>query len=284
MTPRGGKVALFVDFENIRYSCLNQYHQEPDPAWLMQKARRYGLVKLAYAYADFTQHPDYFKGKCEAAGIRRVDVPVRQLTDQDGRVRVKSSADIQMVMDVFETVLENDDIETYVLATGDKDFTRISASLVNRFGRNVIIVGVPGAVSRNLVDSATAEDMLDVSEAPLGEGDARYVRWLDWMDHHWTNPRFMPAVRYIAGPAKPLGSLVSEDQARAVMSRLVKQEIVLQLQVLLDDGSETRIIRLNRDHPFVQSVLVERQAYLAAHSERQDSEEQFVPALSGAAL
>ena len=64
-----GEVGLFVDFENVRYGLKNNYSREPDPQLLMAKARKYGPVALALAYADFTEHPEYFRRKLEVAGI-----------------------------------------------------------------------------------------------------------------------------------------------------------------------------------------------------------------------
>ncbi|MGH2411514.1 MAG: NYN domain-containing protein, partial [Chloroflexota bacterium] len=92
------KVGLFIDLENLRYELLKR-GREFDPQRLIQKARKYGLVKVAYAYADFTKQPELLQGKFEASMIKRVDVPLR-LRD-DGRL--KSSADLHMVMDIFET-------------------------------------------------------------------------------------------------------------------------------------------------------------------------------------
>ena len=47
------EVAAFVDLENIRYSMLNRWHQEPDPLAWRDKARKYGLIGIARADADF---------------------------------------------------------------------------------------------------------------------------------------------------------------------------------------------------------------------------------------
>ena len=63
-----GEVALFIDFENVRYGLKNNYGREPDPQMLMAKARKYGPVSQAFAYADFTEHPDFFRRKLEVAG------------------------------------------------------------------------------------------------------------------------------------------------------------------------------------------------------------------------
>src|SRR5207253_9360697 len=59
-----------------------------------------------------------------------------------------------MLMDIIETVFDRPTISTFVLMTGDKDFTRISARLKLRLNKNVIVVGIPGTVSRDLISSA----------------------------------------------------------------------------------------------------------------------------------
>ena len=72
------EIALFIDFENIRYSLLNIQHREPDPQELISVARHYGTVMVARAYADWTRQPDQFKGSLMAAMIDRVDCPAKQ--------------------------------------------------------------------------------------------------------------------------------------------------------------------------------------------------------------
>src|SRR5487761_681531 len=71
-------IALFIDFENIRYSMLNIQRREPDPQELIAVARRYGTVMGARAYADWSRQPEPFKGSLTAAMIDRVDCPAKQ--------------------------------------------------------------------------------------------------------------------------------------------------------------------------------------------------------------
>src|SRR5438128_5763825 len=71
-------IALFIDFENIRYSMLNIQRREPDPQELIAVARRYGTVMVARAYADWSRQPEHFKGSLTAAMIDRVDCPAKQ--------------------------------------------------------------------------------------------------------------------------------------------------------------------------------------------------------------
>src|SRR5512137_120108 len=72
------EIALFIDFENIRYSLLNVQRREPDPQELIAIARRYGTVMVARAYADWSRQPEPFKGSLTAAMIDRVDCPAKQ--------------------------------------------------------------------------------------------------------------------------------------------------------------------------------------------------------------
>ena len=55
------EVALFVDFENIREGIRTAYGVELNPSLLIDKARKYGLVNIARAYADFDRVPAELK-------------------------------------------------------------------------------------------------------------------------------------------------------------------------------------------------------------------------------
>jgi uncharacterized LabA/DUF88 family protein len=157
-----GEVAMFVDFENIRYGLKNNYGREPDPQMLMAKARKYGPVALALAYADFTEHPDYFRRKLEVAGITPRDV-ARRSPD----VVHKSSADMAMLMDMIDCLLDRPTVSTLILMTGDSDFIRAVARARHRFGKKVVISGVPGSVSNDLIAAAdSADPLFDPEWAP----------------------------------------------------------------------------------------------------------------------
>lgn len=161
------EVGLFIDFENIRYGLLNNFGVEPDPQLLMEKARKYGPVAVAYAYADFTQHPSMYRRKLEVAGITPRDVP-RRSPD----VVHKSSADMAMLMDIIDCLLDRPYVNTLVLMTGDSDFIRVTARARHRFGKQVVICGIPGSVSVDLIESADLYDPLAVAGAERPEPGA----------------------------------------------------------------------------------------------------------------
>jgi uncharacterized LabA/DUF88 family protein len=132
------KVALFIDFDNIRIGIRQHFGGELHPGKLMAKARKYGQVVTAKAYADFTGHPKEFQDKLlHAAGIEPVHAPSKVSGG-----RRQSSADMHIVIDIFLEAIDHPDVTTFVLMSGDADFVRMVATLRNRFGRTVVISGV----------------------------------------------------------------------------------------------------------------------------------------------
>ncbi|MDQ6748095.1 MAG: NYN domain-containing protein, partial [Candidatus Dormibacteraeota bacterium] len=167
--PDTGKVALFVDFDNIRIG-IRQHFSSPSrnaeihPGKLMAKASTYGRVITAKAYADFTGHPKEFQDKLLfAAGIEPIHAP-----SKISGGRRQSSADMHMVIDMFLEAIDHEDTDTFVLMTGDADFVRMVATLRRRFGRKVIISGVQStSTSLDLMNAADGRDPITRQDVDL---------------------------------------------------------------------------------------------------------------------
>jgi uncharacterized LabA/DUF88 family protein len=151
------KVALFIDFDNIRIGIRQHFGGELHPQKLMSKASKYGRVTTAKAYADFTGHPKEFQDRLLfAAGIEPIHAPSKLSGG-----RRQSSADMHMVIDMFLEAIDHQDVDTFVLMTGDADFVRMVATLRRRFGRKVIVSGVQStSTSLDLMNAADARDSI----------------------------------------------------------------------------------------------------------------------------
>ena len=84
------ELAVFVDFENIRYSTINSYGREPDPLQWRDMAMEHGLMAVARAYADFDQHPEAIRTRLDVAGFEAFHYPAKRVTDASGRERYTS--------------------------------------------------------------------------------------------------------------------------------------------------------------------------------------------------
>ena len=249
-------VALFIDLENIRYS-LNHLGAEVEPVKLINKARKYGRIAAAYAYADFREHPDWLRRQLDVAGIAVRDVPLHRF-QTNGSERFKSSSDLHMLMDIMETVLDRPKVSTYLMMTGDSDFIRVVTWLRNRYGKRVVVCGVPGSTARDLVLAAGQEDPIDAPPppGPVDEGELilRIVRmmherqpplgfWTVKMLHQWTNdPR-----NGIPG---------TSSQHYDAIGAMLRDGLLKQVVVDAGDRSVTRTY-LSEDNEVVQEILEE---------------------------
>ena len=145
-----GDVALFIDWENFKYS-LYEVSRLPNIAALMQAVgERFGRPVIARAYADWQ---DYYHRKSwdqmnlYHAGIEPIYVPTRR--SPFGQDRIKNSVDVKMSLDCLEVSFTDLHVKTFVLVAGDADFLHV-ASALRRRGARVIMVGVSGSTSHRL--------------------------------------------------------------------------------------------------------------------------------------
>jgi hypothetical protein len=251
------EVGLFVDFENIRYGMLNQFGLEPDPQLLMEKARKYGPVAVAYAYADFSQHPAVFRRKLEVAGISPQDVPRR-----GSDLPQPSSADMAMLLDIVDALLDRPSVNTLVLMTGDADFIRVVTRARNRFGKQVVIAGVPGSVSADLVESADLCDPIGGDLRPVTAAgghafdgppdDVRLLQLILWLNQNRPYMTFGFIRSHALSPHHRLG--FSEERATDLLSGFKDSGILIEGQQESADGRLLRVLAVDRQHPLVQAV------------------------------
>ncbi|MFQ5593481.1 MAG: NYN domain-containing protein [Anaerolineae bacterium] len=259
------QVALFIDFNNIRYSHVNTYGCEPEPIELMGMAREYGRVVTATAYADFTEHPSAFLRTLEVAGILPRDIPKRNSGSS------KSSAAMVMLMDLIDCLLDRPDVRVYILMTGNRDLIRVVARARHRFGKTVVVAGVPGTISQDLIDSAdemvplitrrvgtrvkTVETVSSPIELPEGVSrtEAGLVELIDYLQRNRPYMTFSFVHSYAVNPA---GRLRLRDvEATELLDRFVEDGLLIPFERRLDDGRVVVNIRLNYDHPVSQQLV-----------------------------
>src|SRR5919202_1448037 len=268
--PEGGDVALFIDFENVRYGLKNTFGMEPDPQKLMEKARKYGPVALATAYADFTEHPEFYRRKLEVAGISPRDIP-RRSPD----VAHKSSSDMAMLLDIIDCLLDRPSVTTLIMMTGDSDFIRAVTRARYRFNKRVVIAGVPGCVSNDLIAAADVNDPIfdeswipvnkptsgngqsfsPTSEAPPSNLPVLEYRFLKLIEHLDRTRPYLTFLFVKTHALAPSSQLELTPMQVDVMLTNFKERSILQEEMREVDGRTLRLLLLNREHPDLKSVV-----------------------------
>ena len=250
----GSEVAVFVDFENIRYSTINSFGREPDPISWRDKALRYGLMGVARAYADFDQHPPAVRMRLDVAGFEAQHYPAKRTTDQTGREKIQSRSDLNFVIDIINTALTRPDIKTFLLFTGDKDFIRVVTTLRNRLGKRVVICGVPGSVSPDLVAAAGEQDPLQVTQSV--DVDIAVIRAIDAYVRQ-LHDGFVPTQSHMSRTLWRFldRSLLPSEHIEAKVMEFLRKGILTKRQTVNGQGQELVTTEINPAHPLVQEAL-----------------------------
>jgi uncharacterized LabA/DUF88 family protein len=248
------EVAAFVDFENIRYSSINSFGREPDPLAWRDKALKYGLMAVARAYADFDQHPAPVRMRLDVAGFEAQHYPAKRTSDGTGREKIQSRADLNFVIDVINTALTRPDIEIFLLFTGDKDFIRLVTTLRNRLGKRVIICGVPGSVSPDLVVAAGADDMLTFPQS--ADIDRQFVQAIDAYVRQ-LHDGFVPTQSHMSRTLWRFvdRAVLPSEHIEAKVMEFLRKGVLTKRQTINGQGQELVMTELNPAHPLVQEAL-----------------------------
>jgi uncharacterized protein (TIGR00288 family) len=139
VTSDDERIALFLDYENLAIGARDLTGGALDFRPIADALAERGRVVVRRAYADWS----YFEE--DRRMLTRNQVELIEMPQRMGMVR-KNAADIKMAVDAVELSFERDYITTFVLGTGDSDFTPLVHKL-RELNRRVIGIGVEASTS-----------------------------------------------------------------------------------------------------------------------------------------
>jgi uncharacterized LabA/DUF88 family protein len=156
------RIALFLDYENLALGARDHLGgMRFDFLPVADALAERGRVVVRRAYADWSFF-DEDRRLLTRSHVELIDIPQRM-----GGSR-KNAADIKMAVDILEMAFERDYISTFVICTGDSDFTPLVHKL-RELDKRVIGVGVEKSTSLLLppaCDEFLFYDRLEGVEAP----------------------------------------------------------------------------------------------------------------------
>src|SRR5256885_14529296 len=135
-------MAVFLDLENIALGAHDADFPAFDIRKVLERLLLKGQIVVKKAYCDFERYKTFKRGLHEAA-FELIEIPhVRQTG--------KNSADIRMVVDALDLCYTKSHVETFVIISGDSDFSPLVSKLREN-NKTVIGVGVKSSSSDLLV-------------------------------------------------------------------------------------------------------------------------------------
>jgi uncharacterized protein (TIGR00288 family) len=138
------QLALFCDFENIALGVRDARYDNFDIAPILEKLLLKGSIVVKKAYCDWDRYKK-FKAGMHGAAFELIEIPHVKISG-------KNSADIRMVVDALDLCYTKEHIDTFVIISGDSDFSPLVSKLREN-AKTVIGVGVKQSTSDLLISN-----------------------------------------------------------------------------------------------------------------------------------
>ncbi|TFG86508.1 MAG: NYN domain-containing protein, partial [Chromatiales bacterium] len=114
-------IAVFVDFENLALGVQDTKAGRFDIELVLKRLLEKGRIVGKRAYCDWTRYRQFMM-EFHKQGFEMIDIPQTKMSG-------KNSADIRMVVDALDMCYAKSHIDTFVLLTGDSDFSPLVSKL-----------------------------------------------------------------------------------------------------------------------------------------------------------
>src|SRR5437868_565725 len=131
-------LAVFCDFENVALGVREAKYAQFNIGLVLERLLLKGSIVVKKAYCDWDRYKDFKSGMHEAS-FELIEIP-------HVRMSGKNSADIRMVVDALDLCYTKSHIDTFVIISGDSDFSPLVSKLREN-AKMVIGVGVKTSTS-----------------------------------------------------------------------------------------------------------------------------------------
>ncbi|HIP77896.1 MAG TPA: NYN domain-containing protein [Kiloniellaceae bacterium] len=158
-------LAVFCDFENVALGVRDAKIPKFDMQLVLERLLLKGSIVVRKAYCDWDRYKT-FKPAMHEAAFELIEIPH---TRQSG----KNSADIRMVVDALDLCYTKEHIDTFVIVSGDSDFSPLVSKLREN-AKTVIGVGVKNSTSELLMNSC--DEFIFYDDLVRASGSAKAQR------------------------------------------------------------------------------------------------------------
>jgi uncharacterized protein (TIGR00288 family) len=161
--------ALMIDFDNVTMGIRSDLQSELKR--LLQSEIIRGKVAVQRAYADWRRYPQYIVPLSESS-IDLIFAPAYGSSK-------KNATDIRLAIDALELVFTRPEIGTFILLSGDSDFSSLVLKL-KEYGKYVIGVGIRESSSDLLIQNCDEYYSYNELAGLTKESDVEHVRRDPW--------------------------------------------------------------------------------------------------------
>jgi uncharacterized protein (TIGR00288 family) len=165
----GHNAALLIDFDNVTMGVRSDLQAQLRE--LLDSEIIKGKVAVQRAYADWRRYPQYIVPLSEAS-IDLIFAPAFGSNK-------KNATDIRLAIDALELVFTRPEIGTFILLSGDSDFSSLVLKL-KEYGKYIIGVGIRESSSDLLIQNCDEYYSYTEVTGLSKEGDVAHLRRDPW--------------------------------------------------------------------------------------------------------
>ncbi len=158
-------MAVFCDFENVALGVRDAKIPTFDIRKVLERLLLKGNIVVRKAYCNWDRYKE-FKAPMHEASFELIEIPHVRMTG-------KNSADIRMVVDALDLCYTKSHVDTFVILSGDSDFSPLVSKL--RENNKVVVgVGVKNSTSDLLINGC--DEFIYYDDLVRGEAKGRRAR------------------------------------------------------------------------------------------------------------
>src|SRR4030067_1148909 len=192
-------MSLSCDFENVALGVADAKYAKFDIDKVLERLLLKGSIVVKKAYCDWERYKG-FKAAMHEAAFELIEIP-------HVRMSGKNSADIRMVVDALDLCYTKSHVDTFVIISGDSDFSPLVSKLREN-NKYVIGIGVKDStsdlLSANCDEFIFYDDLVRAQEAKQKRAEKK------------------APVKTAAGKAKPSPAKGEEDRRQEALDFIVE--------------------------------------------------------------
>lgn len=230
------RAVAFVDYEHWYISLEKIYGLRPNiDAWFSDLKRRCNLEEVIF-FANFSKFKEKEK---ETKRIRAFTNKIIDTYNPDSHFK-KDYTDFIILDNIYQKALSRDDVDLFVIFSGDGHFSSVVAFLKNFCNKEVGIYAVKGGLNNNLLKNADWTELVPGEkdfDSPVQNYIFSYLKDNENKKNYLT---FMKATDMIASKYS-----VDQELVKKNLSDLIKNDFIEQRQERTGRNSYIRVLNAN---------------------------------------
>ncbi|PYI85690.1 MAG: NYN domain-containing protein [Verrucomicrobia bacterium] len=211
-------MAVFLDLENIALGARDAHYSRFDIRKVLERLLLKGHIVVKKAYCDFDRYKE-FKRDLHEAAFELIEIPHLRLSG-------KNSADIRMVVDALDLCYTKGHVDTFVIISGDSDFSPLVSKLREN-AKTVVGLGVKNSTSDLFINNCDEflyyDDLMRAEPSKARQRSKATVSVAKTGDTSSKGPNLAEALDQVV---KTVDALTEErDQDERIWGSMIKQAI-----------------------------------------------------------